>query len=85
MLNCPMDITVDSDEDENNARVSWEIPFTMDNSGYLPTLTSIPALIPPKRIPIGKTTVTYVAEDNNGNKARCHFHIRVRGRLSNLK
>ena len=80
-LNCPDDVTQHTDVNEDHATVSWLLPLAIDNSGYLPTLTSLPVLVPPASISIGDTTMTYIAKDSSGNKARCHFKITVLGKI----
>ncbi|XP_060574827.1 LOW QUALITY PROTEIN: sushi, von Willebrand factor type A, EGF and pentraxin domain-containing protein 1-like [Ruditapes philippinarum] len=75
---CPYNIEAETDLNENTATVSWQVPLAVDNSGYVPILSSIPAVMPPERFPIGTTKVTYMAEDLNKNKADCHFYIIVK-------
>ncbi|XP_052257236.1 sushi, von Willebrand factor type A, EGF and pentraxin domain-containing protein 1-like isoform X1 [Dreissena polymorpha] len=77
---CPNNIEADCDLNENTATVSSQVPLAVDNSGYLPILTSHPAVMPPEKFPIGTTQVTYIAEDLNKNKAECHFYIVVKDR-----
>lgn len=79
MITCPNNITAEASEDENVGAVWWEIPAAVDNSGFLPTVTVVPALIPPVSVPIGENWITYTAEDSNKNKAKCTFAIIVRG------
>ena len=54
-------------------------PLAVDNSGYVPSMTSIPAVLPPARFPVGTHKVTYIAADLKGNEAQCHFYISVKG------
>ena len=79
---CPNNITVEADLDANDAEVTWSLPVTTDNSGYVPAISVVPALIPPLRMPIGETSATYIAEDTLKNQASCSFVINVRGQLS---
>ena len=79
MITCPNNITGEASEDENVGAVWWEIPAAVDNSGFLPTVTVVPALIPPVSVPIGENLITYTAEDSNKNKAKCSFSIIIRG------
>ncbi|KAL4236643.1 biological adhesion [Mactra antiquata] len=75
---CPYNIEAETDLNENTATVSWLVPLAVDNSGYVPILSSIPAVMPPEKFAIGKTKVTYIAEDLNKNRADCHFYIIVK-------
>jgi len=70
---------VETAHDESVGRVDWRVPAAVDNSGYQPSVSVIPALQPPVMLPIGHHTVTYTAEDSNKNKARCTFTITVTG------
>ena len=76
---CPSSVEAETSRDESVGRVDWRVPAAVDNSGFQPTVTVIPALVPPVLLPIGNHTVTYTAEDGNKNKARCTFTITVRG------
>ena len=76
---CPYDIDTVTNPNENKASVQWEVPLAVDNSGYVPILTSVPAVIPPAEFPMGTTKVTYIAEDLNKNKADCFFLVQVMG------
>ncbi|XP_052776199.1 sushi, von Willebrand factor type A, EGF and pentraxin domain-containing protein 1-like isoform X1 [Mya arenaria] len=77
-ITCPYNIEADTDVNENTATVSWQVPLTVDNSGCVPLLSSIPAVMPPEKFSVGTTKVTYIAEDLNNNKADCHFYIVVK-------
>ena len=63
------------------ARVTWELPLAVDNSGYLPQVKVIPSVIPPTLMPIGDNVVMYIAQDAATNKANCSFIVSVVGRL----
>jgi len=76
---CPASIEAETAKDESVGHVEWRVPAAVDNSGFQPTVTVIPALVPPVLLPIGNHTITYTAEDSNKNKARCTFAITVRG------
>ena len=76
---CPASIEAKTSKDESVGHVEWRVPAAVDNSGFQPTVTVIPALVPPVLLPIGNNTITYTAEDGNKNKARCTFTITVRG------
>ena len=56
----------------------YNLPFT-DNSGILPTISSIPALQPTMKFKIGLENVRVQATDVTGNVAKCSFSITVKG------
>jgi len=76
---CPASIEAETAKDESVGHVEWRVPAAVDNSGFQPTVTVIPALVPPVLLPIGNNSITYTAEDGNKNKARCTFIIIVTG------
>ncbi|ESO92606.1 hypothetical protein LOTGIDRAFT_233055 [Lottia gigantea] len=76
-IQCPKKLVVDADPDEPETLVSWQLPLAVDNSGLLPRTTAVPALESPAKLPIGYTTITYIAEDWNKNKAKCKIYIHV--------
>ena len=78
-MQCPDDLSVSTDTDENTATVLWEVPFAIDNSGLLPVVDVTPAVVPPASLPIGTTYITYVAEDVSKNKVKCKFKVTVSG------
>ena len=77
---CPANINIATDPDKDSAQVSWNIPVALDNSGFRPTVSVLPALVPPAALPIGNTTVYYIAEDSSKNKAKCSFSVTVKGK-----
>jgi len=76
---CPASVEAETAKDESVGHVEWRVPAAVDNSGFQPTVTVVPALVPPVLLPIGNNTITYTAEDGARNKARCSFTITVRG------
>lgn len=68
-----------ADDDNDTAEVTWTVPVPVDNSGFIPVLTSDPAVVPPAPFPIGITIVTYSAEDLSQNVAKCKFYVLVLG------
>jgi len=76
---CPASIEAETAKDESVGHVEWQVPAAVDNSGFQPAVTVIPALVPPVLLPIGNNSITYTAEDANKNKAKCTFTITVRG------
>lgn len=63
------------------AYVNWTIPKVTDNADEFPTLWSKPYITFPWRVKIGTRAVVYVAQDSSGNKARCKFKVKVRGKF----
>ena len=78
---CPDNVHVGTDPDRDSTEVKWNVPIALDNSGYLPTVSVIPALVPPASLPIGNTTIYYTAEDTSKNKAKCSFSVSVKGNV----
>ena len=78
-IQCPDNIEVSSDPENDTTEVTWAVPVAVDNSGFIPVLTSDPAVVPPAHFPIGITIVTYRAEDLSQNVAKCKFYILVLG------
>lgn len=78
-LTCPGNIEAVADTDDHTATIRWQPPFAVDNSGYIPTVTVEPAVLPPARFPIGSMSVKYIAEDLSGNKGDCTFTVTVKG------
>ncbi|XP_076346234.1 sushi, von Willebrand factor type A, EGF and pentraxin domain-containing protein 1-like isoform X1 [Tachypleus tridentatus] len=58
--------------------VTWNVPHGIDNSGEIPSVSVLPAVIPPRRFAIGTATITYTAEDRSHNTASCSFMVTVR-------
>ena len=66
---CPADIT------SCNPVVSWTVPTASDNCGFSSLSSSHN---PGDTFPLGNTTVTYTADDGNGNTATCSFTVTVK-------
>eukprot|EP00795_Rhopilema_esculentum_P001767 gene1767-16250_t len=56
---------------------SWTVPTATDNSGIPPNVTATPISMPPLQLGPGVTSITYHAEDAEGNTANCTFTITV--------
>ena len=69
---CPANIAVQTAT--TSATATWTAPTATDNCSN-PTLTS--THVSGATFPLGATTVTYTATDNNGNKATCIFTVTV--------
>ncbi|XP_070536967.1 hyalin-like [Ptychodera flava] len=72
---CPSDITVDTDQSQDTANVTWSAPLATDNSGDEPSVNS--THWPGSVFPIGRWQVKYNAVDSTGNEASCTFEVIV--------
>ncbi|XP_066591150.1 sushi, von Willebrand factor type A, EGF and pentraxin domain-containing protein 1-like isoform X2 [Prorops nasuta] len=77
VIKCPGDVVVENLKGANFALLNWTVPMVSDNADESPTVWSKPYVIFPWKKKIGAKTVTYVAEDSSGNKARCKFKVNV--------
>ncbi|XP_052500473.1 sushi, von Willebrand factor type A, EGF and pentraxin domain-containing protein 1 [Budorcas taxicolor] len=76
-INCPADIEAETQEQQDSANITWQIPTAKDNSGEKVSIHVHPAFSPPYLFPIGDVAVTYTATDPSSNQASCTFHIKV--------
>ncbi|XP_055973137.1 sushi, von Willebrand factor type A, EGF and pentraxin domain-containing protein 1 [Sorex fumeus] len=76
-IKCPKDIEAKTQEQQDSANVTWQIPTAKDNSGEKVSLHVHPAFTPPYLFPIGDVAITYTATDQSNNQASCTFHVRV--------
>ncbi|KAK7100185.1 sushi, von Willebrand factor type A, EGF and pentraxin domain-containing protein 1-like isoform X2 [Littorina saxatilis] len=76
-IQCPDNIEISANPDNETTEVTWAVPVAVDNSGFIPVLTSDPAVVPPAHFPLGLTVVTYRAEDLSENVARCKFFVLI--------
>ena len=67
---CPGDQIVSTGMASCEAMVNWTVPRASDNCG-IASFTS--SHNPGDTFPLGITTVTYLATDNNGNSSSCSF------------
>ncbi|MBK7094827.1 MAG: HYR domain-containing protein [Saprospiraceae bacterium] len=75
-LNCPTNpYEFSTDPDNCSAYVNWSIPVAVDNCAV--TVSHVSGPQQGSEVPQGTYTVTYVAEDMNGNSAFCSFNIIV--------
>uniref|UniRef100_A0A8C2PBT7 Sushi, von Willebrand factor type A, EGF and pentraxin domain containing 1 n=1 Tax=Capra hircus TaxID=9925 RepID=A0A8C2PBT7_CAPHI len=74
---CPADIEAETQEQQDSANITWQIPTAKDNSGEKVSIHVHPAFSPPYLFPIGDVAVTYTATDPSSNQASCTFHIKV--------
>ncbi|MEZ4960201.1 MAG: HYR domain-containing protein [Saprospiraceae bacterium] len=83
-VNCPVaTIARPNTLGQCNAIVTWTAPLALDdcstNGGIIVTQTSSPGGYGPgSSYPVGQlVTITYTADDGNGNTATCAFQVRV--------
>ena len=76
LISCPEDIQVENDPDACSALVNYDLPTASDDCGDV-SLTLISGFAPNESFPLGLTTVTYEAEDEQGNTAFCSFDVEV--------
>nr|KAF6332190.1 sushi, von Willebrand factor type A, EGF and pentraxin domain containing 1 [Pipistrellus kuhlii] len=76
-INCPLDIEAKTQEQQDSANITWQIPTAKDNSGEKLSIHVHPAFTPPYLFPIGEVAITYTAIDPSSNQASCTFHIKV--------
>ncbi|MCZ4409866.1 HYR domain-containing protein [Cryomorphaceae bacterium 1068] len=76
VITCPEDIQVENDPDACAAIVTYDPPIASDDCGDV-TVTLISGLASGESFPLGFTTVTYEAEDEQGNTATCSFDVEV--------
>ena len=58
--------------------VTWEPPVASDNSGETLVVKCDPAS--GFNFAIGQTFVKCDATDSSGNKAKCNFHVNIKGK-----
>ncbi|KAF6127568.1 sushi, von Willebrand factor type A, EGF and pentraxin domain containing 1 [Phyllostomus discolor] len=76
-ITCPKDIEAKTEEQQDTANITWQIPTAEDNSGEKVAIYVHPAFTPPYLFPIGDVAITYTAKDLSSNQASCTFHVRV--------
>ncbi|MFT6353528.1 MAG: gliding motility-associated-like protein [Cryomorphaceae bacterium] len=76
VITCPEDIQVANDLDACAAIVNYDLPTASDDCGDV-TITFISGIASGESFPVGITTVTYEAEDEQGNTATCSFDVEV--------
>jgi gliding motility-associated-like protein/uncharacterized repeat protein (TIGR01451 family) len=82
---CPIDMTINNVTDSCGAFASWIQPTVFDNCDFALTNTivfqgNIIAQNVPNTnnyLPVGTSTVTYIATDNSGGSATCTFNVTV--------
>ncbi len=75
IVNCPVDINVNTDPSVCGAIVTWQEPTATDNCAVL-VLESSP-LVSGDLFPAETTPVTYTAVDAVGNVTECTFNVKV--------
>ena len=74
IIDCPMDITVNTDPGVCSALVLWTAPTATDNCGFVDLSEST---APGSSFDSGTTLVTYLATDASGNTTECTFNVTV--------
>jgi len=77
IFDCPADITVDNDAGICGAVVTYATITAIDNCAGVITPQLDAGLTSGSVFPFGATTVTYTANDGNGNIATCTFIVTV--------
>ena len=72
---CPTNITVNNDNGECGAVVTWNAPIPADNCPGATVITS--SHNPGDFFPVGMTKVVYTVEDATGDVAQCSFMVEV--------
>lgn len=85
---CPKDKRIGTDKHQPTATINFGGVEYGDNSqlfgNALVKLKQIPEGIKsPHKFPIGLTTITYTAEDQEGNENSCSFTVEVVGKFMN--
>ncbi|KAJ8940401.1 hypothetical protein NQ318_009330 [Aromia moschata] len=77
---CPENITTNTLLGKKYGHVVWIEPNATDNSGLQVTVWKIPVIenIPEFKFQIGRTPITYFAQDAYHNKAKCTFYVTVK-------
>ncbi len=70
--NCPSNISVLTSQ--NSVSINWTMPTARDNCGVPIVLSNFQ---PGQLLPIGTTTVVYLARDTAGNQTECRFVVTV--------
>jgi large repetitive protein len=70
--NCPTNINVATSQ--NSIVINWTSPTARDNCGTPLVLSNFQ---PGQSLPIGQTTVVYLARDTAGNQTECRFVVTV--------
>jgi len=73
-LVCPLDITIDAEENSCIASVTWTPPALSNNCNLVSLISSYE---PGDDFPTGTTTVTYSGVDSGGNTFECNFDVTV--------
>lgn len=77
VITCPADVTVNVDPNTCGSVVTYNLPTVTDNcnQSIVPALSA--GFASGGTFPLGTTTVTYQANDGNGNTASCSFTVTV--------
>lgn len=77
---CPQDIRTSANPGRNFATVTWNVPKVKDNSGMNVTIWTKPSIrnVEEFKFKLGKTLVSYFAQDPSRNIGYCNFTVEVK-------
>ena len=76
-ITCPTSFSVTTSFGTNGRAVTWNQATATDNSNIVTVTNTNPNLNSGAFLPLGATTITYIATDGAGNTATCSFTITV--------
>ena len=79
---CPSDITIDN-ATTYELRVYWQEPTATDNSGVMPSVSSVRRSGDLFAVP-SLSEVLYIAKDESGNEATCSFRVTLKRKYTEL-
>ncbi|MDX1544837.1 MAG: HYR domain-containing protein, partial [Christiangramia sp.] len=74
--NCPSNISVDNEQNKCGAVVNFATPSASDENGNVP-VAQTEGSVSGSEFPVGATTVTFSATDDEGNTTECSFTVTV--------
>ncbi len=70
--NCPTNINIVTSQ--NTVAINWTTPTARDNCSSVLVLSNFQ---PGQLLPIGQTTIVYLARDTSGNQSECRFVVTI--------
>ena len=77
IMNCPTDITQNTQPGQGTIAVTWTPPTATDNITPTNQITTVATHSPGQQFPVGTTPVRYMMRDAAGNEATCSFNVNV--------